>query len=95
MRFQFSVRTKLRQFPKCVGNFGKIISAITEDNRVGKSHTTVPGYDGKRGYSGACFPKDTASLNFEMKKSGQVPYILSAVIERNEKVDRPEKELAQ
>ena len=47
------------------GNFGKIISAITADNRVGRSHTTVPGYDGKRGFGGACFPKDTSAfLNY-------------------------------
>lgn len=44
------------------GNFNKIVSAITEDNRVGRSHTTVPGFDGKRGFGGACFPKDTAAF---------------------------------
>ena len=44
------------------GNFGKIVGAITEDKRVGRSHTTVPGFDGKRGFGGACFPKDTTAL---------------------------------
>lgn len=43
-------------------NYGKVVGAITADNRVGRSHTTVPGFDGKRGYGGACFPKDTAAL---------------------------------
>jgi len=43
----------------CDSNFGKIIGAITADSRVGRSHTTVPGFDGKRGFGGACFPKDT------------------------------------
>lgn len=44
------------------GNFNKIVSAITQDNRVARSHTTVPGFDGKRGFGGACFPKDTAAF---------------------------------
>ena len=39
-------------------NFPTVISGITRDNRVGVGHTRVPGYDGKRGFGGACFPKD-------------------------------------
>lgn len=40
------------------GNFGKIVSAITTDARVGTSHTTVPGFDTRRGFGSACFSKD-------------------------------------
>jgi UDPglucose 6-dehydrogenase len=51
------------------GNFGKIVSAMTEDDRVGRSHTTVPGYDGRRGAAGACFAKDIpAFINFSNKE---------------------------
>ena len=39
-----------------------VINAIGLDPRIGRSHTTVPGYDGKRGFGGACFPKDTTAL---------------------------------
>ena len=39
-----------------------VINAIGLDSRIGHSHTTVPGYDGKRGFGGACFPKDTTAL---------------------------------
>lgn len=39
-----------------------VINAIGLDPRIGSSHTTVPGYDGRRGYGGACFPKDTTAL---------------------------------
>ena len=28
--------------------FNKVINAMTEDPRIGKSHTNVPGFDGKR-----------------------------------------------
>jgi len=38
------------------------INAIGLDPRIGSSHTTVPGYDGRRGYGGACFPKDTTAF---------------------------------
>ena len=46
--------------------FNKVVKAIGTDPRIGHSHTKVPGPDGKQGYGGACFPKDTAALvNFD------------------------------
>jgi len=36
--------------------------AITEDERIGKRHTKVPGLDGKLGFGGYCFPKDINAL---------------------------------
>lgn len=48
------------------GNYNTVVNAMTSDNRVGSSHTSVPGFDGKRGFGGACFPKDTSAfLNFD------------------------------
>ena len=32
------------------------------DVRIGPSHLKVPGIDGKRGFSGSCFPKDIGNL---------------------------------
>ena len=64
----------------------------TIDSRIGQSHTNVPGHDGKYGFGGTCFPKDTNNLKNEMKKIGMKSYILDSVVERNEKVDRPEKD---
>lgn len=43
-------------------SFNKIIRAVGSDPRIGHSHTKVPGPDGKQGYGGACFPKDTSAL---------------------------------
>ena len=43
-------------------NFNKIVNVIGQDKRIGPSHTKVPGPDGKQGYGGACFPKDTAAF---------------------------------
>jgi nucleotide sugar dehydrogenase len=39
-----------------------VINAITTDSRIGASHTIVPGLDGKRGFSGSCFPKDVTAF---------------------------------
>ena len=38
------------------------------------------------------FPKDTSSLRYEMQQANMTPYILNAIIERNELVDRPQKD---
>jgi UDPglucose 6-dehydrogenase len=35
---------------------------IKMDERIGNSHTQVPGPDGHYGFGGACFPKDTNAL---------------------------------
>ena len=43
-------------------NFATIIKAVGSDGRIGSSHTSVPGHDGKQGYGGACFPKDTSAF---------------------------------
>ena len=40
------------------GSYHQIANAIGRDPRVGTSHTRVPGFDFKRGFGGACFPKD-------------------------------------
>lgn len=51
-------------------NFTSIINAVGNDPRIGYSHTRVPGFDGKRGFGGSCFPKDTSALvNFTDKMS--------------------------
>ena len=37
-------------------------SIISKDERIGDSHMMVPGHDGRFGFGGACFPKDTSAL---------------------------------
>lgn len=39
-----------------------VINIISRDNRIGDSHMDVPGHDGKKGFGGACFPKDSLAL---------------------------------
>jgi len=59
------------------------------DLRIGQSHSYVPGHDGKFGYGGTCFPKDTNSMLHEFKKNNIDSYIINAIVNRNEKIDRP------
>jgi UDPglucose 6-dehydrogenase len=62
------------------------------DKRIGESHTCVPGHDGRNGYGGTCFPKDTNNLKCEMAKINMKSFIIDGAVERNETVDRPEKD---
>ena len=41
---------------------GWFLNLICLDTRIGESHINVPGPDGKKGFGGACFPKDIAAL---------------------------------
>jgi len=59
-------------------NFQKISGAVGTDKRIGHSHSKVPGFDGKRGYGGSCFPKDVSAII----KSNDMP-LLSKVHEIN------------
>lgn len=78
------------------GNYGTVIRGITTDKRVGPSHTTVPGFDGKRGFGGACFPKDSAAF---LRLSENEFSILNEVIRVNNQLrkqyEKDEREKVQ
>lgn len=73
-------------------NYDKVKSLVSLDSRITESHMNVPGPDGKKGYGGTCFPKDTNALLNEMKKFDLNPLILKSVVKRNETIDRPVKD---
>jgi UDPglucose 6-dehydrogenase len=73
-------------------NYENVRKLAANDDRILHSHTQVPGHDGLKGFGGTCFPKDTSSLRYEMNKCNMKSYILEAIIERNENVDRPDKD---
>lgn len=43
-------------------DWNNIRRMISMDNRIGITHTQVPGPDGQYGFGGMCFPKDTSAL---------------------------------
>ena len=75
-------------------NYNTIISAIGSDPRISHSHTTVPGFDNKRGFGGACFPKDTAAFNAFAKYFSILNESIKINNEyrKNYKLDKREKE---
>lgn len=73
-------------------NYENVRKLATMDKRIGDSHTKVPGHDGRRGFGGTCFPKDTNNLKCEMARVGMKSYIIESAVERNENVDRAEKD---
>lgn len=58
--------TFFNQFFDLVNAYGCSYNIVTRamglDDRVGIGHTRVPGYDRKRGFGGACLPKDTTAF---------------------------------
>ena len=43
-------------------DYDKVCEYSLYDTRIGKSHLTVPGPDGDRGFGGHCFPKDLNAM---------------------------------
>ncbi len=79
---------------KTDASFTKIVKAVGMDDRIHPSHTKVPGFDGKQGYGGACFPKDTSAF---VKFSKQLTLLDKCVKINNSyrsqyKLDEREKE---
>ena len=61
------------------------------DDRIGPSHNTVPGPDGKFGFGGSCFPKDIQALISFCKKIDVEPNVLIGAWKTN-LIVRPEKD---
>ena len=73
-------------------DYNNVTWLAKRDARMGTSHFQVPGADGRRGFGGTCFPKDTHSLYCQMNAHGITPHIYPAILARNDTVDRPERE---
>ncbi len=64
------------------------ISYLQRDNRIGASHMSVPGHDGKKGFGGACLPKDSfAFYKYAQNKDINLSLIKRA-IDINNKIRR-------
>ena len=71
--------------------YDKVVEYMTLDSRLGKSHWSVPGPDGKMGFGGTCFPKDINGLIRFAKTINVKPTILEAAWKKNLQV-RPERD---
>ena len=62
------------------------VKILSKDQRIGFSHMNVPGHDGKKGFGGACFPKDTIALIKYADSIGVDLKTLKAVVNKNNKI---------
>ncbi len=76
---------------KVGANWVDVIEGFVRDGRIGNSHNSVPGHDGKFGYGGSCFPKDVQALIQFGKDIGIDLAVVEGSWKTNLKV-RPEKD---
>lgn len=64
-------------------NYYKILESIKLDPRIGESHLNVPGTDGRLGFGGMCFPKDTAAFLKYAESCNVNLDIIDAAVKKN------------
>lgn len=68
------------------GSWNDFVQALRNDPLMGPTHMQVPGPDGRFGYGGACFPKDTTAFAKYAQDLG-VPFTaLEEVIRANQEI---------
>tara|TARA_Y100000816_G_C26048696_1_gene549686 strand:- start:395 stop:1258 length:864 start_codon:yes stop_codon:yes gene_type:complete len=71
---------------KVSDSWEKVTTTFAKDSRIGSSHMSVPGHDGRKGFGGACFPKDSAAILRYAESLGLDLSILKAAIKKNNKI---------
>ena len=72
---------KLAQKMNC--DYEIVSRMVMSDDRIGRSHMEVPGPDGKFGFGGMCFPKDTSALLKFAENNGVHLGVLDSAIRVN------------
>lgn len=73
-------------------DYNDLKTLLLLDDRIGKTHLNVPGYNNNRGFGGTCFPKDMNELYDCYQSNNIKSYILQSTLYRNECVDNPHRE---
>tara|TARA_B110000008_G_C16832882_1_gene509277 strand:- start:14 stop:865 length:852 start_codon:yes stop_codon:yes gene_type:complete len=67
-------------------NWVNLTKAISKDERIGSSHMNVPGHDGRKGFGGACLPKDANAFFHYSKNQAKPLNLLKNVININNEI---------
>ncbi len=67
-------------------DWNDFINILSLDERIGNSHMMVPGHDGKKGFGGACFTKDTAAMHKYSQIIGKEFKLLKTVLDLNNQI---------
>ena len=73
----------------------KVLKMLAAEPRLGNSHWRVPGPDNKRGFGGACFPKDVAALTTYSDKLSLLETVLDINNEYRKEYDLDSREVEQ
>jgi nucleotide sugar dehydrogenase len=65
-------------------DYNRISELAVLDKRLGPTHWRVPGPDGKLGFGGSCFPKDTAALLSFCEEHGVQLWLLTEAVYIND-----------
>lgn len=71
---------------KMLIDYDRVKQMMVFNGLICDSHLQVPGPDGRRGWGGNCFIKDTKALEKKMQELGCPHEILSAAINENKKI---------
>ena len=77
---------KLHESSSSMASWEQFIDMLTRDPRMGDSHMQVPGPDGKFGFGGHCFPKDTDAMLAYAKNKNIKLNLLKKAVEVNKKI---------
>jgi len=67
-------------------DYGRIAEVAVLDKRLGHTHWRVPGPDGKLGFGGSCFPKDTSALISYADAYGSTLWLLTEASYINDEI---------
>lgn len=69
-------------------DYDKVVEYATLDERLGKSHWAVPGFEGDFGFGGRCFPKDLSAIINLTDKLGTTNIFLKSINQSNIEVKK-------
>ena len=80
----FNELHELHEASGSMSDWESFTEMLSNDPRMGNTHMQVPGPDGKKGFGGHCFPKDTeAFLHYANKKNTDLSVLKKAVSKNN------------
>ena len=82
----FNELKSLHELGSSMVSWEQFTDMLSRDERIGKSHMQVPGPDGKEGFGGHCFPKDTEALLHYANKKNIKMSVLRKAVSTNKKI---------
>ncbi len=76
-------------------NFSVVAKTVGADPRITPSHTKVPGFDGKQGFGGACFPKDVSAFLAAYPEMGILDFVKKTNNDYRNQYEKDSREIEQ